>query len=127
MDVLQRLRDWVTGPEFPVVLTAVVVAIPGAYLLQSAVGATYSFGFLSLLALGVGVPRVYDEWPRTYDRPLAVAWTLGACAVVAAEMTALFVLLEPLAGGTVAAIVAFIVADLGNVALVTVAGGTTPN
>jgi len=127
MTVRQRVRDYVTGPEFPVVATAIVVAIPAAYLVQGALDAAMAFGYLLLLGLGVGVPRLYDYWPRTHGRLGAVAWAVAACAVMAGEMAALYLLVEPVIGGFAAAAVAFVVADLGSTILLAVAGGTTPN
>ena len=127
MTVIEAFRDWVYSDEFPVVVTAIVLGIPSAYIVQDALNGSTAFGFLLLLALGVGVPRQYGYWPATYDRGRTVLWAVGACAVMTAEMVAIYLVVSPAAGEMVAAIAAFVLADLGNTVALTVLGDTTPN
>jgi hypothetical protein len=118
MTVLNRARGWLVDETTPVVLTAIAVAIPGAYLGQHSLGAEFEAGFLLLLALGVGVPTVYERWPRRYGVLGAVAWALVACAVVAALFGGTYLLLVDSVGEFPATVVAFAVADLGPLAVV---------
>lgn len=127
MTLLERARDWVTGDEFPVLLTGIALAVPVAYVVPAAVDGPDSLRILFLLALGAGVPRLYRHWPRSYGRLAAVGWAVAACAVMTVEMVALYVLFASVAGDLPAAVGAFLLADLGNVVLLSLTGDATSN
>jgi len=119
MSLRERVGTWLRGDEAPVILTAVVFALPAAYAVRELVpGAEFELGFFALMTVGVGVPRIYERWPVRYHRPVAVAWTLGVGFLVAGELSAIYVGVLTVSSPVVAAIVAFVVTDLGNVLLV---------
>lgn len=123
--VLERTRGWLFGTETPVLLTAIVVALPTAYSAQHWLNSGFEVSFFVLMALGVSVPQLYDRWPHQYEPPLAVAWALAACAMVTAVFVAVYLVTNGLGAGTpIAAIVALLVADLGTLALITLWMGT---
>lgn len=118
--VFEQTKGWLLGPETPVLLAAIVVALPTAYSVQHWLDSGFETGFLVLMTLGVGVPQLYDRWSRQYSPLLAVAWALAACAVVTIVFVAAYVVAQGLgAGTTIAAILAFLVADLGTLGLAT--------
>jgi hypothetical protein len=123
--VLERMRGWLFGPETPVLLAAIVVALPTAYSVQHWLDSGFEASFLVLMMLGVGVPQLYDRWPHQYEPPLAVVWALAACAVVTAVFVAVYLVAYGLGAGTpIAAIVALLLADLGTLALIRLWTGT---
>lgn len=127
IDVRGRFGRALRAEETPVVVTAVLTAVPTAYAVQYALRAGPEFLFLLLLSIGVGIPRLYDHWGERYALGWAVAWTLGAAVVVAVEFTLLYLGVARLAGPFVGATVAFVLTDLGNIALgSTLTGGGIP-
>ena len=121
-EIVSATRKWITAQRQLTIVTAIAVALPTAYAFQSWSGAAGS-GFLLLLTLAVGVPTAYDEYWPTYDRTWkAVSWVLVSCAAATVEFAGFF-----LAGTTVlaltpitSAVVAFLVTNLGTVALLAV-------
>jgi len=102
------------------IFVAILVAVPTAYAFQTIVAGGASVGdFLLLVTLAVGVPTAYDErWPRYNRTWKAVAWVVVACAVVAVEFAALYLVGTEYVGldPAYASIGAFLVTDLGNLA-----------
>jgi len=112
---------WATTQRNLTILTSILVAVPTAFVFQIQVAeGELAANFFLLMTLAVGVPSAYnDYWPQ-YDRSQkAIAWVLVAAVVATIEFTGLYLLgtefmsLSP----TVAAIGAFLVTDLGNLAL----------
>lgn len=123
-NVRGTMADLLEAEQTPVVVTAVLTAVPVSYAAQYALDTGPGFPLLLLLSVGAGVPRLYEHWTRRYSRRGAVAWTLVAAAVVVVEFTALYFGIEPVAGPFVAATAAFVVTDLGNISLTaTLTGG----
>ena len=113
---LADLRDRLTTPRNAAIIAAVAVAIPAAYGFQTVFDADQG-EFLLLLALGVGVPTVHDQH-GPHERILAaVAWVLGACAVVGLLFVAVYVAALSVTSTVVASAVAFLVASLGPLAV----------
>jgi hypothetical protein len=122
VSAIERLRGWVDGEQLPVVVVAVALAIPTLYLVPWLLDGPPSLGFFAMLTVGVGVPRVYERWPWHYGPGLAAAWTVGAAVFLLGELGVLFLVLAPLVGGFWAGAVAFVVADLGTMTVLSAAG-----
>jgi hypothetical protein len=104
------LRErWLT-PRNVSILAAIAVALPAAYLFHTAVRAEQA-DFLLLLVLGVGVPTALEGYDDSLSR--VVALTLGACAVVGALFTGVYLAALSVTGQFPAAVVAFIVSYVG--------------
>lgn len=99
--------------DLPTRVTAVTLAIPTAYLSQQAIDAPYSVGFFLLILVGVGVPQLWERWPVAYGPPGAVLWTLVASTLMVAVLLGLFFVLQSVIGEFPAAVLGFLVADLG--------------
>lgn len=110
------LRDRCTTPRNVAVLAAVAVAIPAAYGLHAAFEAEQG-EFLLLLALGVDVPTVHDQYGPQERVLAAVAWTIGACAVVGAGFVVVFVAALSVTSSFFASAAAFLLAYLGPLAV----------
>ena len=103
------------------IFASILVAVPTAFVFQAHVaGGEFAANFLLLMTLAVGVPSAYDEyWPQYEQTWNAIAWVLVAAVVATVEFTGLYLLgtefvsLSPM----VAAVGAFLVTDLGNLAL----------
>jgi len=103
------------------IFTSILVAVLTAFVFQTQVaGGEFAANFLLLMTLAVGVPSAYDEyWPQYEQTWNAIVWVLVAAVVATVEFAGLYLLgtefvsLSP----TVAAVGAFLVADLGNLAL----------
>ncbi len=113
---LADLRDRLTAPRNAAILAAVAVAIPAAYGFHTAFDADQG-DFLLLLALGVGVPTVHSQHGPQEHILTAVAWVLGACAVVGLLFVAVYVAALSVTSTVPAGAVAFLVAYLGPLAV----------
>lgn len=124
MSPVSTLRERLTTQRNATILAAIVVAIPTAYAFHSVTGSA-SGDFLLLFILGVGVPTAYDShWPE-YDRTWkAVAWTVAACAVATVEFVGLYLVGTRVLDQSelVAAVGAFLVTYLGDLAVLAAAG-----
>lgn len=87
--LLERIRAGLVSIQTLVILVAIVVALPTAYLVSSFLDA-FESGYFLLILLGVRVPQIYERREPLGDASpmLAVAWTVGACLLVAATFTA---------------------------------------
>ncbi|MFB6146196.1 MAG: hypothetical protein ABEJ08_00730 [Halobacteriaceae archaeon] len=118
------LPGWMTTQRNLTIFVAILVAVPIAYGFRMAVGGTDSGStFLLLMTLAVGVPTAYDEyWPHYDQTSDAVVWVVTACLVVTTEFTGLYLLGTELGdlSPRLAAIGAFLITDLGNLAALAV-------
>jgi hypothetical protein len=106
------VRSYLASTRFAVVATAIAVAIPANYLAFALTG-DESIAFLGMFTLGVSVPQVYGTgWPDEYDRPMGVAWTVAACALVFGALVVVFRVAELVLGGLGAAIAAFLLVQV---------------
>jgi hypothetical protein len=113
--MLERTRSRLFDPESLVLLAAIVAAPPTAYYVQQWLDSGFAASFLVLVILGVSVPQLYDRWPHQYKPSLAVAWTLAACTVMTVVFVATYLVATNLGAGTLtAAILVFLVTELGS-------------
>lgn len=113
---LRRFWRWFTTQRNLTIVTAIVLAVPVAYAFQVAFDSG-SGDFLLLLLLAVGVPTAFDEHYAPFDHTSkAIGWVIGACAIVTAEFTGLYLVgtmvvgLSPFAAGAGT----FLVTAFGN-------------
>jgi hypothetical protein len=119
-----NVPDWMTTQRNLTILVAILVAVPIAYGFRVMVsGADFGGSFLLLMTLAVGVPSAYDEyWPK-YDRIWdAIVWVVAACVVATTEFIGLYLVGTELGNLSPfpASIGAFLITDLGNLALLSV-------
>jgi hypothetical protein len=114
-----RVRNWLTDQQQVATLAAIVVALAAGYAFEARFGA-YAGSFLLLMLLGVGVPMAYDGYWSRYDRTWkAIVWVLVACVVATVAFVGLYLVgtgllvLDPF----LASVGAFLVTDLGGLAL----------
>lgn len=112
-----RVRAWLTTQQNLVILAAIAIALPTAYLYSSTFGGRAG-DFLLLFTLAVGVPQTYATHWQHYDRTwMALAWVVAACAVATGAFVALYLFgtevlrLSPFLAG----VGAFLVTYLGTV------------
>lgn len=124
--VLARFFERATTQRNVTIVVAILVAVPTAYAFRSAVpGGDSAADFLLLLTLAVAVPTAYDErWPRYDQTSTAVAWILGACLVATVAFAGLYLLGTAVVGLSplFASVAAFLVTDLGGLALLSTRG-----
>ena len=99
------------------VYTAVLVAIPVVYTIETTGTAQTEALPVLLILLVIGVPEAYGKhWPQ-YERPRnTVAWTLVACLLVAMEFAGVYTILSGYdAHPTVASLGAALLLSVGNV------------
>lgn len=115
------IYEWATTQRNLTIFMSILIAVPAAFVIQTqVVEGELAASFFLLMILAVGVPSAYDGyWPQ-YDRTRkAIAWVLVAAAIATVEFASLYLLgtefvsLSP----TVAAGGAFVITDLGNLAL----------
>lgn len=119
MTLHSRLDRWITDKRNLSILVAILVALPIAYGSRAATGVGMA-SFLLLLTLAVGVPTAFDHhWSSDGGPTDAVGWILVACGLATAVFSLLYVGGVELAGldPVGAAMVAFLVTDLGGAAL----------
>lgn len=103
------------APTTLVLAVSATVAVAPAALLWSAFGETIRVVFLVALAVALLPAMVYRGlWPADYGRSRAVAWAVGACVVVSAELAALMGVLAGPLGPDLAVIAAFAAVFAGN-------------
>lgn len=84
-----RFRSEVFSPSSVVILTASVVALAGAYIMQVRTGNTTA-GLGALLSIGIGVPTLYDEWAIRSSMGVAFLWSVVASALALGLYAVLF-------------------------------------
>lgn len=122
--LLARFRRELFSRQSLVILVAIVVAVPVAGALYEYTG-DFAAGFLLLVLLGVEVPSTYERrWPIAYESTVAiVAWTLGACALVAGAFLALYLAASAFLSRPLGAVVAFVLATVAEIAVARRVGG----
>ncbi len=119
-NIVTELSEWATTQRNLTIITSIIVAVPVASAFHLMTGSSsQAGGFLLLMTLAVGVPSAYDEyWPQ-YDRTWkAIAWVLIAATVVTVEFVSFYFLGSDVLklSAFYAAVGAFLVTDLGNLA-----------
>ncbi|MFB6103665.1 MAG: hypothetical protein ABEJ57_01080 [Halobacteriaceae archaeon] len=114
-----RLLEDLRSGSLPVIVTAVVLALPAAYAV-TALTHTTSAGFLTLMTVGVVLPTAHEtHWP-TSGGWRDVAWTVAATLVAVLAFLAVYVgtrALLPAIGRDGAAITAFLLVNVGGLAI----------
>jgi len=109
--VRDRISSTLTE-DLPSIATGIVVAIPVAYGVESWTG-EFAASFFVLLLAGVTVPGLVDRYGPASGPRSDVLWTIVGCLVVLAAFLGLFIALEEVVAGTVAAAAAFVLVSLG--------------
>ena len=98
--------------DLPSIATGIVVAMPVAYGVRWWTN-DFAASFFVLILAGVSVPGLVDRFAPATSPGSEIRWTIAGCAVAIGAFLVLFLALDALLAGTVAAAIAFVVVSLG--------------